>query len=99
MASSSPLLSPVLLLLLFSFLADARYECSDVSSIVSEDLYNSMFLHKDDAACPAKGFYPYSAFITAARRFPKFGTTGDLDTRKREVAAFFGQISHATTGL
>jgi len=57
-----------------------------------------MFLHKDDNACPAKGFYPYSAFIQAANHFPKFGGVGSLDTRKREVAAFFGQISHETTG-
>ncbi|WOK96054.1 chitinase 10 [Canna indica] len=69
-----------------------------ISAIVSEELYNSLFLHKDDNACPAKGFYPYSSFIAAARCFPAFGRTGDLSTRKREVAAFLAQISHETTG-
>ncbi|CAA7408456.1 unnamed protein product [Spirodela intermedia] len=46
----------------------------------------------------ALNFYTYSAFITAANSFPAFGTTGDLATRKREIAAFFGQTSHETTG-
>ncbi|KAF2301240.1 hypothetical protein GH714_021234 [Hevea brasiliensis] len=36
--------------------------------------------------------------IDLAKAFPAFGTTGDVDTRKREIAAFFGQTSHATTG-
>ncbi|XP_039136058.1 chitinase 10-like [Dioscorea cayenensis subsp. rotundata] len=69
-----------------------------ISSIISEELYNKMFLHKDDNACPAKGFYPYASFIKATRCFPKFGNTGDLNTTKREVAAFLAQISHETTG-
>ncbi|MCD9644203.1 Chitinase 1 [Datura stramonium] len=34
----------------------------------------------------------------AARSFPGFGTTGDNTARKREIAAFFAQTSHETTG-
>jgi hypothetical protein len=74
-------------------------KCSPVEALVNEQLYNSIFLHKDDAVCPAKGFYTYSSFILAARTFPKFAGTGDLATRKREMAAFFAQISHETTGV
>ncbi|CAO2203269.1 unnamed protein product [Urochloa humidicola] len=73
-------------------------QCSPVAALVSEQLYNSLFLHKDDPACPAKGFYTNASFIQAARTFPKFAATGDLTTRKRELAAFFAQISHETTG-
>ncbi|TVU12884.1 hypothetical protein EJB05_46550, partial [Eragrostis curvula] len=69
-----------------------------VGSIISSALFDQMLLHRNDAACPAKGFYTYSAFITAANAFPAFGTTGDADTRKREVAAFLAQTSHETTG-
>ncbi|CAA7391524.1 unnamed protein product [Spirodela intermedia] len=69
-----------------------------ISSIVSQALFEQMLLHRNDAACPARNFYTYSAFITAANSFPAFGTTGDLTTRKREIAAFFGQTSHETTG-
>ncbi|KAK1277756.1 Chitinase 10 [Acorus gramineus] len=78
---------------------EARYyPTSSVASLVSEDLYNSIFLHKDDSACPAKGFYNYSSFIEATACFPKFGRVGTIDTRKREIAAFLAQISHETTG-
>ncbi|XP_031493714.1 basic endochitinase [Nymphaea colorata] len=71
---------------------------SDLSSLISETTFNQMLLHRNDAACPANGFYTYSAFITAAKSFSGFGTTGDDATRKREIAAFLGQTSHETTG-
>jgi|UniRef100_A0A804PTH1 hypothetical protein len=54
-----------------------------VAALVSEQLYGSLFLHKDNDACPAKGFYTYASFIQAARTFPMFAVTGDLSTRKR----------------
>ncbi|KAK7264502.1 hypothetical protein RJT34_32111 [Clitoria ternatea] len=57
-----------------------------------------MLKHRNDNACPARGFYTYDAFISAAKSFPDLGTTGDTVTRKREIAAFFGQTSHQTTG-
>ncbi|KAL5717165.1 Chitinase 10 [Ranunculus cassubicifolius] len=69
-----------------------------VSSLISEKLYNDIFLHKDDNACPAKNFFTYDSFITATRCFPAFASTGSLNTRKRELAAFLGQISQETTG-
>nr|QHN63861.1 endochitinase class I [Drosera binata] len=70
----------------------------DVSSIITSQIFNEMLLHRNDNACPANGFYTYDAFIQAARSFPGFGTTGDINTRKKELAAFFGQTSHETTG-
>ncbi|BAT95214.1 hypothetical protein LR48_Vigan02g152900 [Vigna angularis] len=83
-------------LLYLSLGSEARR--SPVSSVVSEELFNSIFLHKDNAACPAKNFYTYDSFIMACRRFPQFGARGSLITRKREVAAFLAQISQETTG-
>ncbi|KAF6167231.1 hypothetical protein GIB67_029869 [Kingdonia uniflora] len=104
MASSS-LLLPILSLFLCYFLSLAPVNVeaqgnrrSLISSLVSEKLYNSIFLHKDDSVCPANNFYTYSSFIQSTRRFPKFGCTGSLCTRKREIAAFLAQISHETTG-
>jgi basic endochitinase B len=70
-----------------------------VASIISQSLFEQMLKHRNDSACPGKGFYTYDAFIAAANSFNGFGTTGDLDTRKREIAAFFGQTSHETTGM
>nr|BAA82810.1 basic endochitinase [Arabidopsis thaliana] len=70
----------------------------DLSGIISSSQFDDMLKHRNDATCPARGFYTYNAFITAAKSFPGFGTTGDTATRKKEVAAFFGQTSHETTG-
>jgi len=74
------------------------YPIAPISSLISKNLYDTIFLHKDDTACPAKNFYPYQSFIEASKYFPQFGTTGCLATRKREIAAFLAQISHETTG-
>ena len=57
-----------------------------------------MLPFRNDHRCPAKGFYTYEAFLAAASRFPGFGTTGTTQTRKRELAAFFGQTSYETSG-
>jgi basic endochitinase B len=69
-----------------------------VGSVVPRDLFERLLLHRNDAACPARGFYTYDAFLAAARAFPDFGATGSPELRKREVAAFLGQTSHETTG-
>ncbi|PON82709.1 Glycoside hydrolase [Trema orientale] len=53
----------------------------DVSTIISEALFDEMLPYRNDIRCHALGFYTYDAFITAARRFPAFGTTGSLETR------------------
>ncbi|MQL84243.1 hypothetical protein Taro_016742 [Colocasia esculenta] len=97
--SSSAFFLVALSCLLFPLAAEAQYGApSPAASIATEAIYNSLFLHKDDNACPARGFYPYSAFVEATRRFPRFGGAGSPDTRKREIAAFLAQISHETTG-
>ncbi|XP_050231732.1 inactive chitinase-like protein 1 [Mercurialis annua] len=70
----------------------------DLGSVISRSTFYQLFKHRNDGACPAKGFYSYEAFISAARSFPGFGTTGDAASRKMEIAAFFGQASHETIG-
>ncbi|KAF8011389.1 hypothetical protein BT93_J1868 [Corymbia citriodora subsp. variegata] len=70
----------------------------DIGSLISRELFNEMLKHRNDGNCTGKGFYTYDAFITAAKSFGGFGTTGDTDTRKREIAAFLAQTSHETTG-
>lgn len=69
-----------------------------VSSIITSSVFEQMLLHRNDAACPGKGFYTYNTFVAAANSFAGFGTTGDMAGRKRELAAFFAQTSHETTG-
>ncbi|KAG4209564.1 hypothetical protein ERO13_A03G208800v2 [Gossypium hirsutum] len=55
-----------------------------------------MLPYRNDPRCPAAGFYTYEALMAAAKAYPAFAATGDDATRKREVAAFFGQTSHET---
>ncbi|CAN1226120.1 unnamed protein product [Linum perenne] len=71
----------------------------DVGSIITPAIFEDMLKHRNDGACEARGFYNYNAFISAARSFNGFGTTGDLNTRKKELAAFLAQTSHETTGI
>ncbi|GLT60102.1 hypothetical protein SLA2020_328850 [Shorea laevis] len=70
----------------------------DVGSIISASLFDQFLKYRNDPRCRSNGFYTYNAFIAAAQSFGGFGTTGDVNIRKREVAAFFGQTSHETTG-
>lgn len=69
-----------------------------VWSIITRPMFQSMLSHRGDSGCQG-AFYTYDAFIEAASKFPGFGTTGDDQTRRRELAAFFGQTSHETTGM
>ncbi|KAK9755625.1 hypothetical protein RND81_01G039000 [Saponaria officinalis] len=70
----------------------------ELTDVINEELFNQMLLHRNDAACLARGFYRFDAFVAAARYFPCFGTVGSEETRKREVVAFLAQTSHETTG-
>jgi chitinase len=69
---------------------------SPIASIVTESLFNEMFPNRNDDKCSK--FFTYQSFIEATKMFPAFGTTGDDATRRREIAAFFGNAGHETTG-
>ena len=68
-----------------------------LADVLSPEMFSAMFLHQVEDACNAS-IYTYDALIEAAQIFPKFGTEGSSDTRRREVAAFLANISHETTG-
>ncbi|KAH1206180.1 hypothetical protein AAZX31_16G107600 [Glycine max] len=70
----------------------------NISNIITRSQFEEMLKHRNDPACPGHGFYTYDAFIAAASSFNGFGTTGDITTRKREIAAFLAQTSHETSG-
>lgn len=71
---------------------------ADITDYISASLFEDLLMHRNDPACEGHGFYSYYAFVTAARAFPGFGTTGNETIRKKELASFFGQTSHETTG-
>ncbi|WP_185296434.1 chitinase [Mycolicibacterium litorale] len=53
-----------------------------------------------DAAFPYRiPFYSYDGLLAALPSFPGFAATGDDTVRRREAAAFFGNVAHETGGL
>ncbi|MFE6056526.1 chitinase [Kitasatospora sp. NPDC056446] len=62
------------------------------SFVVSESQFNQMFPSRNS-------FYTYQGLVNALSAYPKFTTTGDDATRKREAAAFLANVSHETGGL
>ncbi|NP_001392109.1 acidic endochitinase P precursor [Nicotiana tabacum] len=90
--------SPLTLFCCVFFLFLTGSLAQGIGSIVTNDLFNEMLKNRNDGRCPANGFYTYDAFIAAANSFPGFGTSGDDTARRKEIAAFFGQTSHETTG-
>jgi chitinase len=65
---------------------------SGFGGILTQQVFNAMFPNRS-------GFYTYDALVAAANTFPGLATTGDADTRKREVAAFLANVAHETGGL
>ena len=43
-------------------------------------------------------FYSYEALKAASKTFPAFGSSGTVDVRKRELAAFFAHVKHESRG-
>jgi len=64
----------------------------------TEKMFEAMLPNRNNDSCPGKGFYTYNAFVNASKAYPEFGMTGDENTRKKELAAFFGQTSQETSG-
>ncbi|MDH6706336.1 putative chitinase [Kitasatospora sp. MAA19] len=62
------------------------------SFVVSESQFNQMFPSRN-------AFYTYQGLVDALSAYPKFTTTGNDATRKREAAAFLANVSHETGGL
>ncbi|MEU1289278.1 chitinase [Kitasatospora sp. NPDC005856] len=65
---------------------------SAASFVVSESQFNKMFPGRNP-------FYSYKGLTDALSAFPKFATTGNDATRRREAAAFLANVSHETGGL
>ena len=78
--------------LVVTLTAQRAWAGDGLKNVLSQDDFNAMFPQRNS-------FYTYDALVAAASTFPAFATTGDADTRKREVAAFLANVAHETTGL
>jgi len=70
---------------------------SGLASVVSSAEYDQMF-----PPSVRQSAWTYDSFVAAAgsrTEFAAFGTTGDTDTQKREVAAFLANVAHETSQL
>lgn len=65
---------------------------SDFSNLLSEQQFDVMFPGRDP-------FYTYQSFIQATEKFPAFANTGDIEMRRREVAAALSNFFYLTKGL
>lgn len=61
------------------------------SSILTAQKFGQLFPNRNK-------FYTYASLTQAAKSYPAFGATGSLVVRKREVAAFLGNVMHETGG-
>ena len=68
-----------------------------IESLIPAALFEQLFLHRSTAPCQG-AFYTYRAFLDATLAFPSFAQQGSTDDRKRELAAFFANVAHETTG-
>jgi predicted chitinase len=63
-----------------------------LASILSKATFESMFPGRN-------GFYTYEGLVEATKKYPAFATTGSVDARKREIAAFLANVNHETGAL
>jgi hypothetical protein len=80
-----------------ALVAAAGGQQASVPSIITRETFDSMANGRNQSGCEGGSLYTYDAFLKSASKFPAFGTVGDEETRRRELAAFFGQTSHLTT--
>ncbi|KAL5990906.1 hypothetical protein ACLOJK_011811 [Asimina triloba] len=71
---------------------------AQVADIVTQAFFDGI-KNRGSGDCPGKTFYTRAAFLDAAAGYPAFGTTGTADDGKREIAAFFAQITQETGSL
>ncbi len=62
-----------------------------VAALISEAEYEALFPNRN-------ALFTYQGLVKAAATFPEFANTGTEAQKKRELAAFFANIGHETTG-
>jgi hypothetical protein len=70
-----------------------------VSDLVTVDVFEAMFKHRNDPTAHAQGFWTFDSFMDAAKIYEPlgFGSIGGLDIQNRELAAFFAHVAHSTS--
>jgi basic endochitinase B len=66
-------------------------------SLIGPERFAEMFPRSGTASCRGAVF-TYDGLLRAARDFKTFAAEGSCDDRRRELAAFLGQVAHETSG-
>ncbi|XP_043720905.1 endochitinase EP3-like [Telopea speciosissima] len=66
-----------------------------VADIVTQEFFDGI-INQSDATCEGKSFYTRAAFLDATDSYTTFGRVGTVNDSKREIAAFFGHVTHET---
>jgi len=77
-----------------------------ITDLITETQFNAMFPNRNAYATNAefttnpanRALFSYANLINAATAFPLFCSEGDINVKKRELAAFLANTSHETTG-
>ncbi|MES1919165.1 hypothetical protein MHBO_001029 [Bonamia ostreae] len=80
--------------------SDSTSGSKNVEDWFKPNEWDVLFPYMDYILCNNSGRFTYDAFITAAKKWRSKGflNSGDHEKDRRELAAFFGQTSHETTG-
>ncbi len=78
------------------------YGTRSVKDFISASDWNQLFPNRAGVSSLCSDadydFYSYEAFLEALKDFPAFAAEGPETVRKRELAAFLGQVGHETSG-
>ncbi|KAG2727670.1 hypothetical protein I3760_01G167900 [Carya illinoinensis] len=66
-----------------------------VSDVVTLEFFDGI-ISQADASCAGKNFYSRAAFLEALSSYNQFGRIGSTNDSMREIAAFFGHVTHET---
>ncbi|KAH0460282.1 hypothetical protein IEQ34_010945 [Dendrobium chrysotoxum] len=88
-------LIPLLLIIVAGELI-AVQNCS-CAYIVSQEFFDELTCHANPNCDQGNGFYTRDAFLNAWQSYSSFTESPSINDSKREIAAFFANVSHETT--
>lgn len=81
--------------ILVMMMVPEKVHAQDIADIVTEEFFNGIIDQAEDS-CAGKNFYSRDASLSAHNSYNQFGTSGDEESNKREVAAAFAHFTHET---
>lgn len=90
-----PIVTTFVMIMVMMIMVPKNVSAQNVADIVTPEFFNSI-IDQADASCAGKNFYSRDAFLNAHNSYYQFGTSGNDEANKREVAAAFAHFTHET---